>query len=89
MVWHYPGAMFFAADGYHHHLGTNTWAGPGAGPAGFEDARLLEWIIRLPDAASVSAAGESLTEAGYSYEREGSDLVTRDPWGTQVRLEER
>jgi catechol 2,3-dioxygenase len=89
MVWHYPGAMFFAADGYHHHLGTNTWAGPGARPAGFEDARLLEWIIRLPDAASVSAAGESLTEAGYSYEREGSDLVTRDPWGTQVRLEER
>jgi hypothetical protein len=30
-----------------------------------------------------------LTEAGYAYEREGSDLVTRDPWGTQVRLEER
>jgi len=21
----YPGALFFAADGYHHHVGANTW----------------------------------------------------------------
>jgi catechol 2,3-dioxygenase len=26
MVWNYPGALFLAAGGYHHHLGTNTWA---------------------------------------------------------------
>lgn len=24
----YPGARFLAADGYHHHLGLNTWGGP-------------------------------------------------------------
>jgi catechol 2,3-dioxygenase len=24
----YPGARFLAADGYHHHLGLNTWSGP-------------------------------------------------------------
>jgi catechol 2,3-dioxygenase len=24
----YPGALFFAAGGYHHHVGVNTWAGP-------------------------------------------------------------
>src|SRR5665213_3563681 len=29
-VWHYPGALFLGAGGYHHHLGTNTWAGAGA-----------------------------------------------------------
>lgn len=23
----YPGALFFAWDGYHHHVGANTWAG--------------------------------------------------------------
>ena len=23
----YPGAYFFAADGYHHHVATNTWLG--------------------------------------------------------------
>lgn len=26
----YPGALFAAAGGYHHHLGMNTWAGVGA-----------------------------------------------------------
>src|SRR5688500_5159129 len=29
MVWSYPGALFLAAGGYHHHLGTNVWAGAG------------------------------------------------------------
>jgi catechol 2,3-dioxygenase len=28
----YPGALFVAAGGYHHHLGLNTWAGVGAPP---------------------------------------------------------
>ncbi|BDG16871.1 VOC family protein [Thermus brockianus] len=30
----YPGALFFAWDGYHHHLGTNTWAGKRQAPEG-------------------------------------------------------
>ena len=32
MVRGYPGALFVAAGGYHHHLGLNIWAGPGAPP---------------------------------------------------------
>ncbi len=28
----YPGALFVAAGGYHHHLGLNTWMGIGAPP---------------------------------------------------------
>ena len=30
VVWSYPGALFLSAGGYHHHVGLNTWAGPGA-----------------------------------------------------------
>src|SRR5919201_995342 len=30
----YPGALFVSAGGYHHHLGLNTWNGPGAPGAG-------------------------------------------------------
>ena len=90
-VWHYPGALFLAAGGYHHHLGTNTWAGSGATPLEPDDARLLEWTIVLPDRASLSSVEESLTSGGYASEREegseeSSDVVTRDPWGTQLRL---
>jgi catechol 2,3-dioxygenase len=32
MVRRYPGAVFVAAGGYHHHMGLNTWAGVGAPP---------------------------------------------------------
>ena len=32
IVRRYPGALFVAAGGYHHHLGLNTWAGVGAPP---------------------------------------------------------
>jgi catechol 2,3-dioxygenase len=88
MVWHYPGALFLAAGGYHHHLGTNTWAGSGATAPSDQDARLLEWTIELPGAADVAAAGESLARAGYSteMEAENTELVARDPWRTQVRV---
>jgi catechol 2,3-dioxygenase len=85
-VWSYPGALFLSAGGYHHHLGVNTWAGTGARSAGEGDARLTEWTIELPDAASVQRAAASLEWAGHPAEREGGDVVTRDPWGTQVRL---
>ena len=30
----YPGALFFAWDGYHHHVGANTWAGRRKAPPG-------------------------------------------------------
>jgi catechol 2,3-dioxygenase len=85
-VWHYPGALFLGAGGYHHHVGTNTWAGSGAVPPGEDDARLLEWTIELPDAASLVAGATSLAAAGYPVERDDADLITHDPWLTRVRL---
>jgi catechol 2,3-dioxygenase len=80
-VWSYPGALFMAAGGYHHHLGTNTWAA-GAPPASPHDARLIEWELVLPDAAAVGAAEESLRAAGHAVRE---DVVT-DPWGVALRL---
>lgn len=87
MVASYPGALFLGAGGYHHHLGTNTWAGPGAQSPAEGDARLLEWRMILPTAADVDALGASLTAAGFAAERDANGaLVTRDPWGTQLRI---
>lgn len=81
----FPGALFMSAGGYHHHLGTNTWAAT-APTATDADARLLEWTIALPSAKDVADAGRSLTSAGFSIRHEGNDVVTVDPWGTGVRL---
>jgi catechol 2,3-dioxygenase len=86
MVWHYPGALFLGAGGYHHHLGTNTWAGPTSVPPTAEDARLREWTIDLPDSASLAAVTRSLRDNGYDAEESNGETVTRDPWGTAVRL---
>lgn len=85
IVWSYPGALFMSAGGYHHHLGTNTWA-RGAARADTEDARLLEWEIVVPTAADAERAAASLEAAGYEAIREGNTWLTHDPWGTTLRL---
>ena len=85
MVWSYPGALFLSAGGYHHHLGTNTWA-RGAAPAGEDEARLLEWELVLPDAAAVAGAVQSLHANGVDAQPDADDRTVADPWGTRVRL---
>jgi catechol 2,3-dioxygenase len=84
-VWSYPGALFMSAGGYHHHLGTNTWAAsaPRAEPG---DARLLEWVIDLPSAESLRGAARSLEDAGHAVEWSRDQATVTDPWGTRVRL---
>lgn len=87
VTWSYPGALFLSAGGYHHHLGTNTWAGTGARPAADDEARLLEWTIELPDASSLEAVVQSLERAGHAIERtDATTATTADPWGTRIRL---
>lgn len=84
MGWSYPGALFLGAGGYHHHLGTNTWS---PGPSASDDqARLLEWHLVVPDAASVAAVAESLTAAGYAARRSEAAVTVSDPWGTPLRV---
>ena len=83
-VWSYPGALFLGAGGYHHHLGTNTWA---PGPSAAEDqARLLEWELVVPTNDDASAAARSLEASGYRAEETSRGWTTRDPWGTALRI---
>jgi catechol 2,3-dioxygenase len=84
-VWSYPGALFMSAGGYHHHLGTNTWA-VGARPATTGDARLLEWELVVPTTKDVAAAAASLQAAGSDASVAQGDAVVRDPWGIAVRV---
>lgn len=87
MVTRYPGALFLGAGGYHHHLGTNTWAGPAAAAPTEEDARLREWTIEVPAADDVSALAAGLEAGGYASERvDAGGLLAHDPWGTAVRV---
>jgi len=91
VVWSYPGALFLSAGGYHHHLGTNTWAA-GAPQAEENDARLLEWTVIVPSAADAGDAARNIEAAGYAVEQTPGDgtrsesWLATDPCGTNVRL---
>lgn len=84
MVSGYPGALFMAAGGYHHHLGTNTWSpGPSATDG---QARLLDWELVLPTAADAAAAAHSVQAAGFTAAEDDLGWFAVDPWGTRLRL---
>ena len=84
MMWSFPGALFLAAGGYHHHLGTNTWS---AGPSAKDDhARLLEWDLAVPDIDAAAAVAASVTRAGYRVDRADAGWTVSDPWGTRLQI---
>ncbi len=84
----YPGARFLAAGGYHHHLGTNTWAGRSATPAEANHARLLQWTIVLPTADDVRAVRARAEQHAIAVESEGEHAIAlHDPWGTRVVID--
>ncbi len=84
MVWSYPGALFLSANGYHHHLGTNTWSpGPSARA---DEARLLEWYLVVPTGEDVQQMAGRVGAAGYAVSADGADALLTDPWGTVVRV---
>lgn len=87
-MWSYPGALFFSAGGYHHHVGTNTWAA-GSTVAGPEDARLLEWELRLPGERDIEAATRNAATAGFRVREDGDDRLITDSSGITVRLTQR
>ena len=83
-VWGYPGALFFSAGGYHHHLGTNTWAPGPKAPA--DQAQLREWTLVVPTRDDAATIGSRVAAAGHEVVVVGDDRLVTDPWGTQVRV---
>jgi len=81
----FPGALFVAAGGYHHHVGLNTWAA--SEPVATEaDARLIDWDLVVPDVSTADELARRLVAAGYAVENTDGRPVARDRWGIAVRL---
>jgi catechol 2,3-dioxygenase len=82
----YPGALFVAAGGYHHHLGLNTWGTRGA-PAPPPGTRgLMRYGVVLPTAADLRARGDRLDAAGVAAERRDGGLDVADPSGNRAHV---
>jgi catechol 2,3-dioxygenase len=86
MVRSYPGALFLAAGGYHHHLGLNTWQSQGA-PAPPEDALGLDhYELVLPSATERDSAADRLVQAGADPQPGDEGVLATDPSGNRVLL---
>lgn len=79
---HYPGAVFMAADRYHHHIAANVWNSRNAGPRDLPSTGLSEMVIHI----APERAAQMRKAAGLA---EGADLGfdLRDPWNTPLRIE--
>lgn len=73
-----PSALFISFDGYHHHVGLNTWAGEGAPAPPLGAQGLREYGIHMPDQARLDAALERLRAADIALEERESGYALRD-----------
>jgi catechol 2,3-dioxygenase len=81
-----PRATFMSANGYHHHLGGNTWAGENLQPAPEDAARLLWYEILLRDEAALQGVLSRLSSAEYPFERGSDGIWVKDPSRIRILL---
>jgi catechol 2,3-dioxygenase len=82
----YPGALFFAAGGYHHHLGTNIWAGIGAPPPLPDAVGLRYFTVVVPDEGVLDQVAKRAQTFATAVEEEVGALLLRDPSQNGVLL---
>ncbi|MEM1387778.1 MAG: VOC family protein [Pseudomonadota bacterium] len=58
-------AAFLSFDGYHHHLGLNTWESHGATPPPPGHTGLYHVAFVFPDRATLGAVIDRVQQAGY------------------------
>jgi len=64
----FPGALFLAAGGYHHHLGVNIWNSRGSGSAAPNAVGLRSYAFQFPSEASWISVQKRLEASGYVIE---------------------
>ncbi len=75
-------AAFLAAQGYHHHLGTNVWRSRGQKPAS-PDRAGLDRVVFEAAPTEVEAVKTRLEEVGHDF-RDGGEISTKDPGGIEL-----
>jgi catechol 2,3-dioxygenase len=81
-------ALFVSRDGYHHHLGINTWESLGAkkrtkntyGLRSFE--LIYQWEL-------YEKIRNNLRQSGNVFEERDSIIMTEDPWGNVIYIQKK
>lgn len=80
----YPGALFLAADGYHHHVGLNTWNSRGASSPPPDAVGLLSYGISIRDTSAKAAILERVHRANITMKEQGNDVLIQDQDGIKI-----
>jgi catechol 2,3-dioxygenase len=83
----YPGALFFSAGGYHHHIGTNVWSSRNGKPAPENSVGLLGFTVQIPDEEYLKTVQQSAEESGLLAEPfSGNSLTILDFDKNKIKL---
>ncbi len=84
----YPGALFVAAGGYHHHIGMNTWTSRGAPAPSADNTGLDRYSLRVPNRDDLDAISERLAERGLEATVSADGILqVSDPDGIRIEFE--
>jgi catechol 2,3-dioxygenase len=86
----YPGALFFSAGGYHHHIAVNIWGSPA--PATADSTGLVSYRLLVPVPEILYCLEHRAPLFGYEAEMlpgvAGTELLrVRDPNGNWLEVE--
>ena len=86
-----PGAAFLGADGYHHHIGLNTWSSEGGSPPPPGHTGLFHTAILFPDRPALARAVGRVIAMGHpilgaSDHGVSEAVYVADPDGNGVEL---
>jgi catechol 2,3-dioxygenase len=85
----YPGAYFFAAGKYHHHIATNTWLGTNILQASPESVGLNHFGIELPNKEELDSIFKQLQQqniAERNSEISSKAILVEDPNGIRIQV---
>lgn len=81
----YPGAIFMATGGYHHHIGLNIWNGEGAPPTKENSVGLYEYRIVYEENELIDVIQKATSANVYVKETE-IGYVMEDPSKNRILL---
>jgi catechol 2,3-dioxygenase len=86
----FVGALFLSSDGYHHHIGLNTWSSRGASAAPKESVGLSRFTIGISDLVALRRVQLQCQSSGFALEEIQQaknalpSLLVRDPDGIEI-----
>lgn len=80
-------AKFFAAGNYHHHIGTNTWAGRQLPLRSKDQLGLTTYTFQLPSKERVEELKVHLKEQQLLFEEQTNGVILADPNGMFIAFQ--